>query len=237
MRIVKHMYLASKMNYKKDNWYHGIGIIFDKYGLSKVWNNNEILFNLDGKHNNGAGNMNQHKRFWKTYVKKKILDYEESNWLNLMHNKDKYRKLRTYVMFKNKLRLENYLLITSNIYGKAIHTSLRSGTNNLEIDMGRRDNLKVEDRICRYCDSKETESEYHFLIDCKKYENYRFELFNNIVRISNGKWDLFKMNKFDQFMILMNGTQDLYEKDIFNKFHSSLANCFKMRLDTENEVV
>ena len=49
---------------------------------------------------------------------------------------DKKPKLRTYVLFKTKLKLENYLSI-SNIKGRKLMASLRSGTNMLEIETGR----------------------------------------------------------------------------------------------------
>ena len=153
--------------------------------------------------------------------------------MKLIRNNNKYPKLRTYVTFKKKLRLENYLLISSSRYGKSIHTSLRTGTNDLEIDRGRRENLKVENRTCRFCEAKVTESELHFLIECKKYEDYRTELFNNIVIASNGKWNLVLVNKNDQFILLMNGTQDLYEHKIFSLLHTYLAKCFRLRVALE----
>jgi len=81
------------------------------------------------------------------------------------------------------MRLEDYLLINSNSYGRSIHTSLRSGTNKLEIDMGRRLNLHKTERLCKHCTMNTVEDELHFLVQCPKYNNFRNELYNN-------KWNL-----------------------------------------------
>ena len=51
------------------------------------------------------------------------------------------KKTRTYITFKKTLGLEKYLLANSNSSGRAYHTSLRSGTNILEIE-------KADGRVC-----------------------------------------------------------------------------------------
>ena len=43
-----------------------------------------------------------------------------------------------------------------------LYTSLRTGTNKLEIDIGRKYGQEEQDRICKYCDLKVIESEKHF---------------------------------------------------------------------------
>ena len=147
----------------------------------------------------------------------------------IKNNKD-YSKLRTYRLFKKKLRLEEYLLVTSNSYGRSIHTSLRIGSNKLEIDMGRRLNLDKKERLCKNCSTGSVEDELHFLIQCPNYNNLRNELYNKISKVSKNKWKLTNLSNNDAFLILMNGSQDEYQRKIFVILHSYLVKCYKIRL-------
>ena len=70
--------------------------------MMNVWNNNQLIFNLDGKHNNNAHTLDLHKQHWKSYIRKKILQVEEKKWLDLINDREKYSKLRTYCSFKKK---------------------------------------------------------------------------------------------------------------------------------------
>ena len=64
-----------------------------------------------------------------------VMLHEEDQWLESMKWQP---KLRTYIKFKKKLRLEKYLLGSSQYsLGRRYHTSLRNGTNVLEIEKGR----------------------------------------------------------------------------------------------------
>ena len=125
-RLVKQLFLQSKaQSQKKSNWYTKMNGIFSKYGLQHIWNNNNLVFNLDGQRNNNSPSLVHHKQHWKNYIKKKIMQYEENQWKVLINDSKVYPKLRTYCSFKTNLRLEPYLLISSNNYGKYIHTTLR----------------------------------------------------------------------------------------------------------------
>ncbi len=231
-RLVKQVYLESKKQVsKKSNWCNRIGKIFNEYGMMNVWNNNQLVFNLDGKHNNNAHTLDLHKQHWKSYIRKKILQVEEKKWLELINDREEYSKLRTYCSFKKKLHLEPYLVLSSNSYGKAIHTSLRTGTNKLEIDIGRKYGQEEHDRICKYCDLKVIESEKHFLIDCPKYDTYRSKLYTDICNISNRKWNMNNFNDDDRFIFLINGSMDDFQKQIFRLLHGYLVRCFKIRLN------
>ena len=139
--------------------------------------------------------------------------------------------MRTYCTFKSNLRLENYLLVSSNNYGRYLHTALRIGTNKLRIDMDRRNNLEEKDRICKECNLNVVENELHFLVECDKYNQLRSQLFNSIFTLSKGKWNLSAISKHDCFIILINGTLDNYQYKIFRLLHSYLAKMFKLRVN------
>ncbi len=236
-RLLKHIYLASKVvimkntKNKKANWATQVKEIFEYYGLNDFWTDPTRAYNLDGKNNNGAQTIRQHKECWKRFVTKKIMEYEEKKWLALINDRTEYAKLRTYCLFKKKLRLENYLHTKGNYWGRSIFTSLRSGTNKLMIEKGRWIGLEEKDRLCVQCDGKVVESERHFLISCNKYNVYRLELFTKILHFSHGKWNMVNYSENDRFLLLINGTQDQYEMGIFGLVQNHLTRCYKIRND------
>ena len=230
-RIQKHLYLASCTKKNRVTWASEMKKVFNRYGLDNVWRNHNSVFNLDGKNNNGAQDINQHKNFWKRFITKKIMHFEEQNWLQLINDREKYPKLRTYCLFKTKLRLEDYLLTKGNPWGRQILTSLRSGTNKLMIEKGRWMGIQKEDRLCLQCDLKIAESEKHFLIACPKYEHLRVDLFTKIINVSNGKWNLTNYTDQDRFLLIINGTQDKFNLKVFTLIQNYLEKCYKLRND------
>jgi len=155
----------------------------EQYDLSDLWYNHSHIFNTDGKGNNESKNLNDHKIYWKKFIKKRIHVHEEKKW------KDNFGpKLRMYTKFKNHLILEKYLLTPPALHkGRSFHFSLRSGTNELLIEKGRWTGTKVEDRICSHCNLNKIEDEEHFLTECTKYNHLRQHLYENILLSSKGK--------------------------------------------------
>ena len=231
-RLIKQVFLESKVKANsRSNWYKRVEGIFKKYNLANIWNDNKLIFKLPGSNirNQNSCNLQQYKDQWKIYVRKKILAYEEQEWRILINNNEEYSKLRTYCRFKTNLRLEDYLSNASNTRGRALHTSLRIGSNQLNIDMGRKYGLEEKDRLCKYCTLNAIESEFHFLVECPKYNNLRINLYSKICALSNNKWDLSKVTQKDCFLLLINGTLDEYQHKIFLIFHNYLVSCFKLR--------
>ena len=82
-----------------------------------------------------------------------------------------------------------------------ILTQFRISNHNLEVEIGRRDSVLMEDRICKICNQNGDivlEDELHFLLFCQAYENIRrkfsicddlvcrnFELFFSIMSNNN----------------------------------------------------
>ena len=146
-RLIKHIYVTGKqihLSKKKGNWTSMVKKVLIKYNLKPLWDDEKLLFNLDGKGNKEAKNMEDHRRYWRNYIKKHILLYEEEKWRVGIQKKP---KLRTLCRFKHNLRLENYLLTAANYQGRRLMTSLRTGTNILEIEKGRWKNLPVQERM------------------------------------------------------------------------------------------
>ena len=87
-------------------------------------------------------------------------------------------KLRLYKLFKNTLTFEPYLDYIKDFKSRKILTKFRCSDHNLEIERGRHIKLKIEDRLCRICNS-DIESEKHFLQDCPCYTSIRNKCFRN----------------------------------------------------------
>ena len=87
-------------------------------------------------------------------------------------------KLRTYRKIKMDLTMEKYLE-SEDIRGRKLMAKLRSGTNSLRIEIGRREGLSSGERKCWFgCDS--TEDEEHFLLDCWLYSDFRKDLVREV---------------------------------------------------------
>jgi len=52
--------------------------VFDTYGLQNIWNDNKLVFNLDGKGNNNAENIKQHKKHYQNFIRKKYYSMKKT---------------------------------------------------------------------------------------------------------------------------------------------------------------
>ena len=89
-------------------------------------------------------------------------------------------KLRFYKLFKTSFGKEPYLDHIKDFRLRKILTKFRCSDHILEIEVGRHKKLKVEERICKLCDSGDVESEIHFLAHCPAYTQIRSHYFRNI---------------------------------------------------------
>ena len=155
-----------------------------------------------------------------------IFKHEESEWKERMQKKP---KLRSYRYFKTELKLENYLSTSTFFRGRVLMTAIRSGTNKLRIDVGRREKKQEILRVCEQCDLGHVENEVHLVILCPKYNSLRESLFQEIEKVSSSKWRLKELGGHDRFLILVNGTGDSYQMKIFQQFQTFLFRAFKLR--------
>ena len=105
---------------------------------------------------------------WETKVDKIVADKFKEKWREECRNN---KKLEVYTEhggdFGPKKYLENF-----NIRSRDIMARLRSGSNELRIDEGRRLRLDRRERNCLLC-RQETESTTHFLLKCPVLEKNR----------------------------------------------------------------
>ena len=102
--------------------------------------------------------------------KQRCYDISMQEWYSEIN---KSSKLRTYCKFKHSLKCEKYLTCVENsIFRKAL-SRFRLSSHDLHIEKGRELGIPPEQRVCPFnCNC--IEDEYHFALECPKYENCDF---------------------------------------------------------------
>ena len=136
---------------RNQNWALQIKSMLESLGLSNLWlyqDQNEI-------------NLNQ--------IKQQNFDQYYQSWYSAINNS---QRLISYSRYKHTFTLEPYL---DNIHERKFQTALtrfRLSSHNLEIEIGRYQNIPREERLCKFCTSNVIENEYHFLLICPLYRLY-----------------------------------------------------------------
>ena len=105
-----------------------------------------------------------------TMVREKLWRLAEQNWSNEVGKKP---KLRTYRLFKTKLETSNHVTSCLPKYQRSLIQRLRLGTLPIQLELGRFTRTQVHERICKVCDLKEVEDEYHLLFKCDGLRDIR----------------------------------------------------------------
>ncbi len=144
--------------------------------------------------------------------------------LENINNPFAYPKLRTYKLFKNEFKFENYLYSTKNINHTLSLFRFRISSHNLRIETGRytRPKMPEHDRICIYGTQQSVETEQHFLLVCDLYNNEKSELLNSVIRHSLDLTDLTNEEKF----IMLMANKDKLITDALGKY---IFMCLKKR--------
>ena len=113
------------------------------------------------------------------------------------------RKLDTYFSVKKEFNTEPYLNLEKFHLRKAI-CKLRLSAHNLLIEAGRYvkpRSLPRSERICKHCDLKCIENEFHFLSQCPLYETERTMLYNQINHLNNNFTSLSDNDKAEWLLL------------------------------------
>ena len=113
------------------------------------------------------------------FVKHRLRRLDEETWFaSLWNDKNNVNgnKLRTYRLYKKDLITEPYLRAIMHRNKRRNFSRFRCGNLPLHIETGRynKPSTPLNDRICPFCSSIETES--HFLLNCTFYNDIRFPL-------------------------------------------------------------
>ncbi len=92
-------------------------------------------------------------------------------------------KLQTYILLKDNVNIEPYVLSFLPKYQRSVFAKLHYGILPLGIETGRYHNIRLEECTCELCQSNENEDEIHFICRCN-FQNVKYTaLFNGIFEI------------------------------------------------------
>ena len=135
----------------------------------------------------------------------KISTKSQNQWRNNVQQKP---KLRTYMLFKDELRTEEYIKQHLNKRKRSLLAQTRLGILPLHIETGRYNNTPFDNRKCTICNTDVLEDEFHFIMSCPNYINLRTKLFNEAKSICENFNDL---------------SDDVKFTTLFKKCHKPLA--------------
>ena len=114
-------------------------------------------------------------------------------------------KLCIYFTYKDTFKFEEYLHIKKFTY-RQILCKFRISAHSLRIETGRYEKtknssgnyskLEKENRICKFCNLRMVEDEFHFLLNCPLYSDIRHNFIDNIQRNCDNFHHLSEKNKF-----------------------------------------
>lgn len=197
------------INITESNFYHTMKELLNKHKINIKSASLYILQHLKKIF------QNQFLEYWK---------------IKLMENpKDHGNKLRSYRTYKNKFRKEEYLKIESKELRGAL-ARLRLSAHNLHIETGRyakpNERKEPRERLCTFCDLRECEDEFHFVMRCPLYKQQRKILFENFVSLYPVIREYSEQN---QFIWIMAST----DIDIIGEFAKFVRECFIVRSSFE----
>ena len=131
-------------------------------------------------------------------------------------------KLLTYSEFKKKICFENYLSANVDRSILAKFTKLRISNHRLEVEVGRYARTAKQLRLCKTCNLKAIEDEFHFICICKAYDDLRKQLFKDMSSIVPN-FDNFCL--YDKFLYIMS----VSELDMIPVVVLYVDNCLKIR--------
>ena len=151
---------AFNMDYSRctNNWCSDIKDIFTELDLLHFYENKSIV---DIK-----------------TVEKAVRDYYSRIWYDSVRT---VPKLRTYANFKRNFDQEHYLKLNLSKNERSMLTQFRVGILPIRLETGRYVGESIEDRICKLCNHETVESEYHFLMNCPRYDDLRSNIFQDIL--------------------------------------------------------
>ncbi len=145
----------------------------------------------------------------------------DNSWVKMINHQT---KLRTYCQFKSSFSLENYIILLKR-QSKSTFCKLRISSHKLRIETDRYTSPKIppNQRLCNHCNSNEIEDEFHFIMKCSLYSDFRQKLFKDLTDLL--EIDSGEINDNDKFLFIM-GAGDY---DIINPVSEFIQNAFERR--------
>ena len=144
--LLKKLFTLSRLNIKKKKR-------FDETGYSNIWINQDI----------------PNSNWLISSIKLRLHDQFKQGWYSRIEQSP---KALNYRIFKENFEFENYFRILED---KDIYTLCKFRTTNhkLPIETGRWNNIDRVNRICTNCDNIAIGDEYHYIMECEYFSNFR----------------------------------------------------------------
>ncbi|CAB4039667.1 Hypothetical predicted protein [Paramuricea clavata] len=149
--------------------------------------------------------------------------FEEKYLTFWKHKLENSSKLTFYSTFETDHNLEKYLVLIKDPYKRKCLSRFTVSIHNLQIEIGRYQNIPREERLCEICNSGEVENETHFLLFCKAYEHSREDLRSSLKNASSNE---IKLNSQTLSADLMKSI----DTEIITKLSKFVYSCFEQRL-------
>lgn len=140
-------------------------------GNTWCWRTKKLLtkLHLDQIWIEQCGNQNVN---YKTTIKRRLNDFFREQWINSAKHSHKGLNYLELCRFEDNLKV--YLTLNLEINALVIVLKFRTGNHELAAEIGRYRNRKeYEDCICDLCDGSKIEDNFHFIVECPRYENLR----------------------------------------------------------------
>ena len=139
------------------NWTFQVKKILDGLGLTNLW-----LLNSDTDISYEV-------------IKNRIFDQYDQTLTMEINNSN---RLRLYSKYKENNGQETYINTIKNKAYRQTLSRFRLSSHQLEIETGRYVGLERDERLCRKCNTRMVEDEYHFLLICPHYNDIRMKYFS-----------------------------------------------------------
>ena len=134
-------------------WLSDVKHLLYSLGFGNIWNSN----NINEKH-------------FLLQVKQRLNDVFVQELNGFFDNSS---KCNLYKYVNDGFKLQFYLTkAIPNTYVQYI-SKYRMSSHKLEVEQGRYHNVSRNERICKMCSNSEIEDEFHFLLVCPFYDNFR----------------------------------------------------------------
>ena len=189
--ILKRIYQNSLERCKsgsKNNWANKVKTLLDTFGFSDYW-----LY---------QNNIDE-TRFISIF-ETRLLDCFKQTWSSDIENNRVLKSLYQYI--KPNWGLENYIRILNTKQNRSALTKIRISSHNLRIESGRYGRQRIErsDRVCTVCNSGEIEDEYHFILICPAYSDFRKNYIRKYFRVRPNMFKLLQLLNPSNVRILLN---------------------------------
>ena len=148
-------------------WANKIKVALDNLGLNYIWQVNDKAIS------------------YLPVIKQRLYDQYIQHWnasIQTMH------KLEYYSRYKNTFNYESYLDTLDRDSLRISLSQFRLCSHKLEIEFGRFSNIARALRLCKLCNMRDVETEYHFFADLSNiftFKNQIFRKFSHTVAFSS----------------------------------------------------